>query len=82
VFLLEESFNRRLPDLFGYKNDFIVHRLYTILSDGINHKRISFPMYMEKLNMLLLGSEQNKIEFIFMIYDIDNDGLLDGHDLV
>lgn len=32
--------------------------------------------------MLFIGHERNRTRFIFKLYDIDNDGILDGNDIV
>lgn len=37
---------------------------------------------MEKMNVLFIGSEYLKVRFIFRLYDHDEDGILDGYDLV
>jgi len=68
--------------LFGYKNDFLATRLYLIMSGNIKDKRIYFPQYIKTINPLLNGVEYLKQRFIFYIYDIDNDSVLGGTDLV
>ena len=82
VFLTEKSMQRNLSRLFGYKNDFLASRLYNLMSGGIKDKRIFFPQYMNALDPLLNGGEPVKQKFMFKFYDIDNDGVLTGQDLV
>ena len=82
LFLTEQTMQKNLPRLFGYKNDFLASRIYMLISGNVKDKRVFFPQYVAGVNPLLRGSEQVKQRFVFQLYDVDHDGVLNGFDLV
>ena len=61
VFLTQESLDKKLKNHFGHKcglkKDFLANRLYYILSDHVNLKRIHFKDFLDKIyNPLWEGS--------------------------
>lgn len=60
VFLLEESFKNNMTKVFGYRHDFLAHRIYHMFSKSINFKRIYFPRFMEVIYHIINGTEEMK----------------------
>ena len=60
LFLTQESILKKLKNHFGHKCEFLSMRLYYVLSDNINLKRIFFKEFLEKIyNVLWLGSPRD-----------------------
>ena len=52
------------------------------LSNGKKNKRIYFPEYLAKINLLFLKDKVSSLSFIFSIIDDDNDRVLTAPDLI
>jgi Ca2+-binding EF-hand superfamily protein len=84
LYLTQETLNKKLKIHFGHKCDFISRRLYFFLSDNINLKRISFKDFLDKMWFMWDDTTDRRevMKFAFKVYDIDNDGILEGMDLL
>jgi len=60
-----------MEKVFGYRYDFLAHRIYNIVAKGVKDKRLYYSDYMKELHPFLVGTDEVRIRFIFKLYDID-----------
>lgn len=86
IYLTRESMERQMPILWGVpesKFKWLPTRLYFYLSNNKNLKRIYFGEYMDKIyNILWKGEKKTKQQFIFRMFDSDEDGTIGSGDFV
>ena len=49
LYITEGSIIRHMPRVFGYNNEFLAKRSYTIITEKILSVRVTFPIYMTGL---------------------------------
>jgi len=57
LYITEGSLIKNMPKLFGYKNEFIAKRFYSMMTNRNLGFKVAFPDYMVGLSLLLLGDE-------------------------
>ena len=60
---------------FNFKEPFLAHRLFAYL-DKDNSDTLSLHEFINGLEVVVNGSEEAKMEFLFKVFDVDNDGVL------
>ena len=86
IYLTRESMEKQMPILWGLpenKFKWLPTRLYFYLSKNRNLKRIYFGHYLDMLyNIVWHGEKKIKQQFIFRMFDSDEDGTIGSGDFV
>jgi len=81
MFLTKDSILDNFRKVFCVANESLALRLYNLLADGVNMKRIYLPKYLVKLLPLVSGNLVQKAYFVFRLLDGDNQGQLQSKDI-
>uniref|UniRef100_A0A6B2L4B7 Rab-GAP TBC domain-containing protein n=1 Tax=Arcella intermedia TaxID=1963864 RepID=A0A6B2L4B7_9EUKA len=76
------QFTALLPpklSIFGTDKD-ILQRLFNMF-DKLGYGYLTFEAYMTGLDVIFSGTEQKKIEILFKIFDLNDDGFIDATEL-
>ena len=83
VFLTQDSLAKKMKVHFGHRCDFLANRLYYLLSGNVNLKRIYFRDFADKMHAVFIeGALRDQMRMAFQFVDLDNDGVLNGIDLL
>ena len=80
-YMTTQSYQDNFKMVFGNDNVILKERIHDVITKG-SKKAMNFYQYLEALFPLLYGAEDEEADFIFKLYDITNDGTLEGDDIV
>lgn len=65
---------------FNFKEPFLAHRLFAYL-DKDHSGTLSLHEFINGLEVVVNGSQEEKMEFLFKVFDVDNDGVLNYEEM-
>lgn len=65
---------------FDFKETFLAHRLFAYLDDD-SSGYLSMREFINGLEIIVNGSDDDRMEFLFKVFDINNDGLIDFEEM-
>ncbi len=68
----KETFRKGVP-LLSVEDDLFVNRVFACL-DTDGSESIEWPEFIEAMNALEKGNRDQKLNFLFRVYDVDGDG--------
>ena len=80
-YMTKQSYQDNFKMVFGNDNIILKERIHDVITKG-SKKSINFYQYLDALYPLLYGAEDEEADFIYRLYDITNDGTLEGDDIV
>ena len=78
----ERSCLENLKTVFGHENPIIKNGFFSVISGRMREKVLSFHDYLEAIQPLIFGDENEQAKFIFDLYDSNADKYLDSEDLL
>ena len=81
LFLTKDSILENFRKVFTVANESLALRLYNLLAEGVNLRRVYLPQYLAKLLPLASGSLVDKAFFVFRLLDGENQGRLQARDI-
>ena len=80
-YMTNQSYLDNFKIVFGSDNIIFKDRFHDVITKG-SKKKMNFYQYLKALHPFLYGTEVEQAEFIFRLYDVSNDGTLEGDDIV